>query len=634
MRKLLLTTVAILTAVAMNAQSDVTVELSSSRAAKMSNGLLSIEIGSNARITYMKPEKYPSSLLAGNGVYFDYNTTEAHGFSPSTAKIVKQNADYAEVLYSSTSGDVLFQQGFIMRKGVSGVYTYVIATGTSTSAVTPVREARVCTRLNQAFLNGYVDDQMNGTMPTTAVMAEVDGNPVQDATYQLPDGSIYTKYDWAQYITCDSLHGLMLKTNIVGVWNIHCATEWYNGGPMRQELTTHATNTSPITIQMFQGEHFGASALTLKNGEQKLYGPFLIYVNMSMTKDSLELINDAKQVAHEHQQAWPFEWFDNALYPHDRATVKGRLNVTTGQARDSVMMLLAQPGEEPYRQTSGYQFWAMTDKDGNFEIKHVRKGDYMLYAYATKGDVTDELQRADIHVDSEEVDLGTIDWTPTCYETKLWQIGENNRMSSEFNRALLPRAYGLWNETPSTLTYTIGTSTPEKNWYFAQVQNGMWTVAFNLDEVPSGNVYLTASVAGATSTPKVAVSINGTTRTTWSFDYNDAAIYRSARQSGRHSLWNYAFPASYLKKGRNTISFTKSGNSHGGVQWDCIKLETGNKVVNGIATLSTSDDLTKPVKIYTIDGKFVGTYQHFGDAPLSPGLYIYRQGNNSGKVLR
>ena len=634
MRKLLLTALAVSLTLAMSAQDNVSLELSSSRTAKMSNGLLSIEIGSNARITYMKPNKYPASVLSGNGVYFDYNTTEAHAFSPSKAEIVKQTDDYAEVLYSSTSGDVRFQQGFIMRKGVSGVYTYVIATGTSTSSAVPVREARVCTRLSQAFLNGYVDEQMNGTMPTTEVMAEVDGNLVQDATYELPDGTIYTKYNWAQYIDRDSLHGLMLRTNIVGVWNIPCATEWYNGGPMRQELTTHATNTSPITIQMFQGEHFGASALTLKNGEQKLYGPFLIYVNMSMNKDSLELINDAKQVAREHKQAWPFEWFDNALYPHDRATVKGRLNVTTGQACDSVMMLLAQPGEEPYRQTTGYQFWALTGKDGHFEIKNVRKGNYMLYAYATKGDNTDELQKADIHVDDEVVDLGTVDWTPVCYDTKLWQIGENNRKSSEFYRADLPRAYGLWNETPSTLTYTIGTSTPEKNWYFAQVQNGTWTVAFNLDEVPTGNVYLTASVAGATSTPSVAVSVNGTQRTTWKFDYNDAAIYRSARQSGRHSVVKFAFPSSYLKKGRNTIGFTKSGNSHGGVLWDCIKLETGNQIVNGIASLTADDELTHTVQVYTLDGKMMGSFQSLNDAMLPHGLYIYRQGNRKGKFVR
>lgn len=38
----------------------------------------------------------------------------------------------------------------------------------------------------------------------------------------------------------------------VGVWDIPVSYEWLNGGPMRQELTVHATSKSPITIQMLQ----------------------------------------------------------------------------------------------------------------------------------------------------------------------------------------------------------------------------------------------------------------------------------------------------------------------------------------------------------------------------------------------
>ena len=114
---------------------------------------------------------------------------------------------------------------------------------------------------------------------------------------------------------------------------------------MKQELTVHATSKSPITIQMIQGEHFGTQPVAFKKGERKLYGPFLLYANTSNSKDRNELIADAKAMAHQQEQEWPFQWFENELYPLDRSTVNGRINVTTGQGSDSIRVVLAEPGD-------------------------------------------------------------------------------------------------------------------------------------------------------------------------------------------------------------------------------------------------------------------------------------------------
>ena len=56
----------------------------------------------------------------------------------------------------------------------------------------------------------------------------------------------------------------------VGVWNIPVSYEWLNGGPMRQELTVHATGKSPITIQMLQGEHLGGAAQAYTDGKRRI----------------------------------------------------------------------------------------------------------------------------------------------------------------------------------------------------------------------------------------------------------------------------------------------------------------------------------------------------------------------------
>ena len=273
-----------------SAQSDVTLTRNGD-SYKMSNGTVSVRIGSNGRISEMTFRGGPN-VLASNGVYFDYTADKNDNLNPTTSKIVRQTADYAEVVFSNTTADLRFEQGFIMRKGVNGVYVYVVANGTPTSSGVNLREARVCTRLNSSFVNGYVDEVMNGKIPTNAEMAvaEREENVVQDATYRMADGSIYTKYDWAQYVVRDSLHGLMNVNS--GVWNIPCSHEWLNGGPMRQELTVHATSKSPITIQMLQGEHFGASSQRYEDGERKIYGPFLIYLNRGSQQ---QMIADAKR---------------------------------------------------------------------------------------------------------------------------------------------------------------------------------------------------------------------------------------------------------------------------------------------------------------------------------------------------
>lgn len=627
MRHLLFSLPLAMACLSASAASDVTLT-KSGNSVKMSNGIVTINIGSNGRVSSLSYGGN-SNLLSSSGIYFDYTADKNTGLDPSKVEIIKQTADYAEVLYSNTSADLRFQQGYILRKGVSGLYTYVVVNGTSASSSVNLREARVCTRMGSSFLNGYVDDRMNGRIPSNTEMAEAEKaeNTVQDATYRLADGSIYTKYNWAQYVVNDSVHGLM--NNMMGLWNIPCSHEWLNGGPMRQELTVHATSKSPITIQMIQGEHFGASSQSFAEGEQKLYGPFFIYLNKGK-KDAM--IADAKAQAALQQSQWPFEWFDNALYPLSRSTVSGRINVTTGQRCDSIQVVLAEPGKDVYEQGKKYIYWGLTDKDGRFSIPHVRKGNYALYAYATAGDITDELQKTGVTVEADETDLGTVDWTPACYEHKLWQIGQNNRLSDGYRYSDTLRTYGLWTYPQANLTYKVGESDEASDWYYAQTQNGTWTVSFHLDETYTGNAHLTASVAGATNKPKVAVGVNGVNRTSWSFG-NDAAIYRSGVLGGKHVVQTCTFPAALLKKGDNKVTFTLSGISkNGGVMWDCIKLEAGAKVVSGISSVA-SDESQLPVVLYTLDGVKVGTYGSLSAASRLKGLYLYRQGHKTGKVI-
>ncbi len=616
---------------------NVTVELKSDRTCTMSNGIITLNIDSKGMAKTMKHPSYgDANMLANNGIYFDYTTNKNRSLSAGSARIVKSNDDYAEVVYTSGANNALptYEHGYILRKGESGVYTYVIVHGnsksgdTSQGGVGPVKETRVCTRVASDFLDGYVDDQMQGKIPSNSEMAvaEKSENTVQDATYYLSDGSIYTKYNWAQFIDNDDFHGLM--NGKVGIWNIPVSYEWLNGGPMRQELTVHATSKSPITIQMLQGEHLGASSQTYDDDHHQIFGPFMIYVNDGDSRDAM--IADAREKAAQLKAEWPFTWFENEYYPLDRATVSGKINVTTGQESGNIKVVLGAPGKDLLAQGGDYMFWTLTEEDGSFTIPAVRKGAYSLYAYATTGTITEELCVNNIEVTDSETNLGEIEWAPLTYEHLLWNIGENNRLADGFNCSDRPRAYEAWQWQPASLEYIVGESDPTENWYNAQTKNGTWTVKFNLDREYAGEALLTASIAGVSNSPTITATVNGKSKQAWSLK-DDGSIRRSATLAGRHIVKSFSFPASDLKIGENVVTFTASNcKDKSGVLYDCIKLEAGEKL-SSAADMIQDPDESLPISVYTLTGLYVGEFDSYPSS-LPHGIYVLKQGSKVRKI--
>ncbi len=616
---------------------NVTVDLKTDRTCTMSNGIITLTINSKGMANTMKhPSNGDANMLASNGIYFDYTSNKNRSLSPGSARVVKSTDDYAEVVYTSGANDALptYEHGYILRKGESGVYTYVIVHGnsksgdTSQGGVGPVKETRVCTRVASDFLDGYVDEQMQGMIPSNSEMAvaEKSENTVQDATYYLSDGSIYTKYNWAQFIDNDDFHGLM--NGKVGIWNIPVSYEWLNGGPMRQELTVHATSKSPITIQMLQGEHLGASSQTYNDDDHQIFGPFMIYVNDGESREAM--IADAREKAAQLKAEWPFTWFENEYYPLDRATVTGKISVNTGQEVGNIKVVLGAPGADLLAQGGKYMYWTLTEEDGSFSIPAVRKGSYSLYAYATTGTITDELCVDDIEVEDADTDLGEIEWSPLTFEHLLWNIGENNRLADGFNCSDRPRAYEAWQWQPASVEFVVGESDPAVDWYNAQTKNGTWTVKFNLDREYAGDALLTASIAGVSNSPTITATVNGKSKTAWSLK-DDGSIRRSATLAGRHIVKTFSFPASDLQIGENEITFTASNcKDKSGVLYDCIKLEAGSKISTAADMIQDSNE-GMPITVYTLTGLYVGEFDSYPTG-LPHGIYVLKQGTSVRKI--
>ncbi|MBA2393640.1 MAG: hypothetical protein H0V70_12965 [Ktedonobacteraceae bacterium] len=188
--------------------------------------------------------------------------------------------------------------------------------------------------------------------------------------------------------------------------------------------------------------------------------------------------------------------------------------------------------------------------------------------------MTSQYERDNVSVSGTSVSLGTLTWSPVQYTNFLWQIGSADRKADEFKLGNLPRQYGLFNQVPANLTYTIGQSTPANNWYYAQTQAGTWTVNFNLSKTYSGNGHLTVALAGSSRTASISVGVNGKSAGSFPSYTNDAGIYRSANQSGYYHLFTLNFAASFLKVGANTLTFHATNvSSGGGAMYDTVKLE-------------------------------------------------------------
>jgi rhamnogalacturonan endolyase len=442
---------------------------------------------------------------------------------------------------------------------------------------------------------------------------------LQDATYQLADGTVYTKYDWAAFMRDSQLYGLMGRNKSglrLGVWNITPSFEWISGGADKQDLTVHATDKSPLMLQMMQSRHFGGAVLSFGEDQQKLYGPYLIYINSGATQS--ELTADAKSRAAAETAAWPYSWFDNDLYPISRATVTGRIILQDNFGTTRLRVALAQPGTNPLVQGTDYQYWAETDAEGNFTIDKVRPGSYALYAYALNGSATGKLVTGSYVITAGENALGDIAWQPAKYEELLWQIGAADHSTAGFCLSDHARQYGLWNQVPADLTYTIGVSNPQTDWYYAQTQEGTWTVNFTTTKTYSEPLHLTIATAGASgSGAKLEVKFNGN-EPLQNIQYdNDAGVYRSAVLGGRDSTVVIEVPASQIVNGANTMTlrlWNKPSNGLGGIMYDCIKLEAGSTVtaIRSLRKEKTDDESA----VYDLYGR------RLEKGRLAPGVYI------------
>lgn len=139
------------------------------------------------------------------------------------ASIVKTGSDYIDVSFTAAEGEM----HWVIYSNQSGAYQYFIS-----HALPTLGEFRTLWRLdNETFPNGRTNIKDEALPALSEYVPEC---KVQDETWQRPDGTYITKYDWTAFIREQDYYGVY--GDGFGSWYIHPGKDYYNGNHLKQEL--------------------------------------------------------------------------------------------------------------------------------------------------------------------------------------------------------------------------------------------------------------------------------------------------------------------------------------------------------------------------------------------------------------
>ncbi len=576
----------------------------------LDNGLVSITIDkTNATIpsfTYQGMNLFAGGH-GGGKFYWSWNMPAFSGPRGSYALTVDpstHNGDYAEVkIHSPWSGrasdaamdvDVYYS----LTRGAHGYYATATIHHPDTYPRNPGGEWRSNTYIGSIFDWLSVDAKRNQMMASPADSEGAERVPGAPKEVTLLKSGIYAgqfqcKYEYSADLGDLDVWGWSSSSKHVGIWMTVPSHEYYNGGPMKTELTGHNTQS---LLNMLSGGHYSmGNAFSMAAGTvfKKTYGPFFVYANSyaGSAADPIEKVanalwKDAKAQAAAEQSAWPYTWFKNADYVQEsgRGTVTGTLTVrdngnpAASSAGAWIGLAPNDNGTDFQLQARTYQFWVKTDQDGHFTLPHVLPGTYNLWAFGARNIGT--FKQANVEVTAAKMrDLGTIVWQPARVAPTVWEIGIPDRDSKEFYNGA--HNYSLWatsysnREFTEGLTYTIGQSDWTKDWNYTHINSVPWTINFNLAQAPAANSPASLYIGLASSETTLNVKLNDTPIGTYRSPTPAHAVIRLGSH-GPFSETRMAIPAELLKKGANTIVINQTA---GTTEYDYIRLEaTGTEI--------------------------------------------------------
>ncbi|CAD5319220.1 unnamed protein product [Arabidopsis thaliana] len=550
-------------------------------------------------------------------------------------EIITQNEEQIEISFTRTwtisrRGSLVplnVDKRYIIRSGVSGIYMYGILERLEGWPDVDMDQIRIVFKLNpKKFDFMAISDDRQRSMPSMAdrenskSLAYKEAVLLTNPSNPMFKGEVDDKYMYSMEDKDNNVHGWISSDPPVGFWMITPSDEFRLGGPIKQDLTSHA---GPITLSMFTSTHYAGKEMRMdyRNGEpwKKVFGPVLAYLNSVSPKDStLRLWRDAKRQMAAEVKSWPYDFITSEDYPlrHQRGTLEGQFLIKDSYVSrlkiygKFAFVGLAPIGEAGSWQTEskGYQFWTKADRRGRFIIENVRAGNYSLYAWGS-GFIGDYKYEQNITITpGSEMNVGPIVYEPPRNGPTLWEIGVPDRTAGEFyipdpyptlmNKLYVNplqdrfRQYGLWDRyadlyPQNDLVYTIGVSDYRSDWFFAHVARNVgndtyqpttWQIIFNLKNVNRIGRYTLRIALASAADSELQIRINDPKSDaifTTGFIGKDNAIARHGIH-GLYRLYSIDVAGNLLSVGDNTIFLTqtRSRTPFQGIMYDYIRLES------------------------------------------------------------
>ncbi len=264
----------------------------------VNNGLISFSVGkTNGSLTGLALNGQSLMSASGTSGYFSANVGEI-GVTGSTywqmgaagtTATYRTGLDFVDIALhypASTTMPMDVTQHYVLRDGESGYHVYADVHHTTAMANKRIEEMRFVLRADPAkFTHHWVAPDRQAIMPTPAEL--VAAPAVQDATDLLAPGTayeaetgknIYTKYDYAAYVDETPVYGFYGAN--YGAWVVQARRETLIGGPTKQELTVHQTETTPVLLGMLVGQHYGTpGSVETVGAYDRSLGPFYMHLN-------------------------------------------------------------------------------------------------------------------------------------------------------------------------------------------------------------------------------------------------------------------------------------------------------------------------------------------------------------------
>ncbi|KAL3463888.1 galactose mutarotase-like domain-containing protein [Aspergillus heterothallicus] len=442
----------------------------------------------------------PQSGSTGIGPYLDCYCIPS-GFytagSTNPAMELVQGTDstgtrYAGVIlndtYTPTGQD--FQQYWFLREGETGFHMFsrLAYYNETTPFLRNLQEFRTLFRPNTDLWTHLSSSDLQ-TAPLPSDEAVANEIVVQDATWRLNNtpsdayveqfSEYFTKYTFSNQWRDNDVHGMYADGSTsngtaFGAWLVMNTKDTYYGGPLHSDLTVDG-----IVYNYIVSNHHGEGTPNITDGFDRTFGPQFYLFNGGKNSGTLEELRDeARALA---TPDWSVDFYDS-IAKHvigyapssSRGRVKGTVKLPRGAENPiAILTVDGQYFQDNSVVPSSYQYWTDIDKNGKFEIKHVKEGKYRLTVYADG--IFGDYVRDGVVVKAGRATSLKDTWTAESAGTEIWRLGTPDKSSGEFRHGnardtahpLQPPEYLIYwgaydwqSDFPHGIDYTIGRSDP------------------------------------------------------------------------------------------------------------------------------------------------------------------------------